>query len=80
MQNDRWLAYSPKGTPHVMRTKFSQTVVVFGCVSCEGDVMPLHFFQRGSLVELGCLSGVANHCSCALDSKGSQWLAICMAA
>ena len=62
-QNNRWLAHSPKDTSRVMKTKFSQTVMVFGCVSCEGDVMPPHFFQKGSQVELRCLRIVANHCS-----------------
>ena len=28
-QNNRWLAYSPKDTPRVMQSKFSQTVMVF---------------------------------------------------
>ena len=46
-QNNRWLAYSTKDIPRVMQTKFPQTVMVFGCVSSEGDVMPLHFFQEG---------------------------------
>ena len=44
-QNSRWLAYSPKDTRSVMQTKFSQTVMVFGCVSCEGD--DSHFFRQG---------------------------------
>ena len=44
-QNNRWLAYSPKNTPRVMQTKFCQTVMVFGCVSC--DVMPPHVFREG---------------------------------
>ena len=30
-----------------MQTKFSQTVMVFGCVSYEGDDMPPHFFREG---------------------------------
>ena len=47
MQNNRWLAYSPKDTPCVTHTKFSQTVMVFKCVSCEGDMMPAHFFREG---------------------------------
>ena len=46
-QNNRWLAYSPKDTPHLVQTIFSKTVMVFGCVSCEGDVMPPHFFTEG---------------------------------
>ena len=61
-QNDTWLANSPKDTPHVMQIKFSKAVMVFGCVPCEGDVIPLHFF-RGLQVELRCLHVVTNHCS-----------------
>lgn len=30
-----------------MQTKFSQTVLVFGCVSSEGNVMLQHFFIEG---------------------------------
>ena len=30
-----------------MQTKSSQTVMVFGCMSCEGDVMPPHLFREG---------------------------------
>ena len=62
-QNNGWLAYSPVETQRVMWTEFSQTAMVFGCVSCEGDEMPPHFFLRGSQVELSCLCGVANHFS-----------------
>ena len=47
MLNNRWLAHSPKDTPHVMQTKFSQTAMDFGCVSWEGDVMLPHFFREG---------------------------------
>ncbi|KAL1132100.1 hypothetical protein AAG570_010058 [Ranatra chinensis] len=46
-QNNRWLAYSTKDIPRVMQTKFPQTVMVFGCVSSKGDVMPPHLFQGG---------------------------------
>ena len=46
-QNDRWLALSQKDTPCVMQTKFSKTVMVFGCVPCDGDMMPPHFFGEG---------------------------------
>ena len=48
MHNNRWLACSPKDTPRVMQTKFSQIAMVFGCVSCEDDVMPQHFPERVS--------------------------------
>ena len=46
MQNNRWLAYSPMDTPRVMQTKSSQAVMVFRCVSSEGDVMSPHFFKE----------------------------------
>ena len=46
MQNNRWLAYSLRDTLRVIQTKIFQTVMVFGCVSCEGDVMPPHFFRE----------------------------------
>ena len=52
MQNNRWLACCPKDTPCVMKTKFSQTVMVFGCVSSEGDKMPPHFFREGLRLNL----------------------------
>ena len=46
-QNNRWLAASPKDVPRVMQTKFLATIMVFGVVSSEGDVMPPHFFAEG---------------------------------
>ena len=45
MQNNRWLVCCPRDTHHVMQTEFSQTVMVFGCVSCEVDMMLPHFFS-----------------------------------
>ena len=39
-QNHRWVAMCPKDVPRVMKTKFPATVMVFGVVSSEGDVMP----------------------------------------
>ena len=38
-QNNRWIAASFKDVPKLMKTKFSKTVMVFGVVSNEGDVM-----------------------------------------
>uniref|UniRef100_A0A182STD9 DDE-1 domain-containing protein n=1 Tax=Anopheles maculatus TaxID=74869 RepID=A0A182STD9_9DIPT len=46
-QNNRWLAYCPADVPRVPQTKFPQTVIVFSCVSSEGDVMPPNFFEQG---------------------------------
>ena len=38
-KNDGWLAYNPCGVPCIMKTKFLQNVMVFGCASSEADVM-----------------------------------------
>ena len=46
-QNNRWLAYNPCDVPRIMKTKFPQIVMVFGCVSSEDDVMPPHNFEEG---------------------------------
>ncbi|KAL1115518.1 hypothetical protein AAG570_007547 [Ranatra chinensis] len=48
IQHAEWLGYSTKDIARVMQTeKFPQTVMVFGCVSSEGDAVPPHFFQEG---------------------------------
>ena len=41
-----------------MQTKCSQTVMVFGCVTCEGDVMPPHFFREGLRLNLDAYMGL----------------------
>ena len=46
-QNHCWVAMCPKDVPRVMKTKFPATVMVFGVVSSEGDVMPPHIFETG---------------------------------
>ena len=46
-QNNRWIAACPKDVPKVMKTKFPATVMVFGVVSNEVDVMPPHIFEVG---------------------------------
>jgi hypothetical protein len=46
-QNHRWVAMCPKDIPRVMKTKLPATVMVFGVVSSEGDVMPPHIFETG---------------------------------
>ena len=35
------------GTPKVMQTKFPATIMVFGVIESEGDVMPPYFFPKG---------------------------------
>ena len=46
-QNNRWLAVCPKDVPRVMKTKYPATIMVFGVVTSEGDVMPPHIFPQG---------------------------------
>ncbi|XP_035891201.1 uncharacterized protein LOC118502743 [Anopheles stephensi] len=46
VQNNRRLAYCAADVPRVPQTKFPQTVMVLGCVSSEGDVMPPHIFPQ----------------------------------
>uniref|UniRef100_A0A182PX72 Uncharacterized protein n=1 Tax=Anopheles epiroticus TaxID=199890 RepID=A0A182PX72_9DIPT len=46
VQNHRLLAYCAADVPRVPQTQFPQTVMVFGCVSSEGDVMPPHIFPQ----------------------------------
>ena len=46
---DIWLVQClPKDVPRVMKTKFPATVMVFGVVSSEGDVMPPTSSPRAS--------------------------------
>ena len=46
-QNHRWIAMCPNDVPRVMKTKFPNTVMVFGVISSDGDVMPPHIFETG---------------------------------
>ena len=40
-------ATNNRDVPRVMKTKFPATVMVFGVVSSEGHIMPLHIFEVG---------------------------------
>ena len=40
-----WIATNNRDVPRMMKTKFPATVMVFGVVSSEGQIMPLHFFE-----------------------------------
>ena len=51
-QNNLWLAHGSNDTPRAMQTKYSQNMMVFGCVTCVGDVMPPHFFREGPMLSL----------------------------
>lgn len=47
-RNNRWLCMDVNEVPIIMKTKFPTAVMVMGVVSNEGDIMPPHFFLRGS--------------------------------
>ena len=42
-----WIATNNRDVPRVMKTKFPVTVMVFGVLSSEGHIMPLHIFEVG---------------------------------
>ena len=42
-----WIATNNRDAPRVMKTKFPATVMVFGAVSNEGQIMPPHIFEDG---------------------------------
>ena len=42
-----WIATNNRDIPRVMKTKFPAMVMVFGVVSSEGYIMPLHIFEVG---------------------------------
>ena len=44
-QNHRWIATNNSDMPRVIKTKFPDTVMVFGVVSREGHIMPPHIFD-----------------------------------
>ena len=46
-QNHRWIATNNRGVPRVMKTKLPATVVFFGVVSSEGNIMPPHISEVG---------------------------------
>ena len=53
-----WIATNNRDAPRVMKTKFSATVMVFGVVSSEGHIMPLHIFKVGLKVNTKVYQGV----------------------
>ena len=40
-----WIAMNNRDVPRVMKTKFPVMIMVFGVVSSEGHIMPLHIFK-----------------------------------
>ena len=54
-----WIATNNRDVPRVMKTKFLATVTVFGIVSSEGHIMPLHIFEVGLKASVTLYSGLA---------------------
>ena len=50
-QNHRWISMCPNDKPRVMKIKFPNTVMVFGVISFDEDVMPPHIFETGLRVD-----------------------------
>ena len=50
----RWIATNNRDVPRVMKTRFPATFMVFGVVSSEGHIMPLHIFEVGLKVTPKC--------------------------
>ena len=53
-----WMATNNRDVPRVMETKFLAMVMVFGVVSSEGHIMPLHIFEVGLKVNTKVYLGV----------------------
>ena len=53
-----WIATNNRDVPRVMKTKFPATVMVFGVVSSEGHIMPLHILEVGLKVNTKVYLGV----------------------
>ena len=46
------IATNNRDMPRVMKTKFPATIMVFGVVSSQGHIMPLHIFEVGLKVNI----------------------------
>ena len=53
-----WIAMNNRDVFKLMKTKFPATVTVFGVVSSEGHIMPLHIFEVGLKVNTKVYLGV----------------------
>ena len=51
MQNHQWTAMCANDVPRVMKTKFPNTVMVFGVISSDGNMMSPHIFETGLRVD-----------------------------
>ena len=47
MKMQIWIATNNGDVPRVMKTRFPATVMVFGVVSSEGQILPPHIFEVG---------------------------------
>ena len=68
-----WIATNNRGVPGVMKIKLLVTVMVFGVVSSEGNIMPPHIFEVGLKVNTKVYLDV-------LMQSGSWWQTLGVAA
>ena len=73
-----WIATNNRDVPSVMKTKFPATVMVFGGVSSEGNIMPPHIFEVSlkvnTKVYLDVLKSVVIHwCNQVADGRLGVW-------
>ena len=61
-----WIATNNRDVPRLMKTKFPETVMVFGVVSSEGHILPPHIFEVGLKVNTKVYQDV-------LKSVGIPW-------
>ena len=50
MWNKIWIAENNHDIPRIIETRFATTIMVFGVISSEGDVLPPHVFEKESMV------------------------------
>ena len=72
-----WIATNNRNVPRVMKIKFPATVMVFGVVSSEGHIMPLHIFKVGlkvnTKVYLDVMKSVISWCNQVAGGRPWVW-------
>ena len=76
-----WIATNNRDVPRVMKTKFPATVMVFGVVSSDVNIMPPHIFEVGLKVNTKMyLEECAEECDDPLVQSGGRWQTLGVAA
>ena len=71
-----WIATNNRDVPTAMETKFPATVMVFGVVSNEGNVMPPHIFEVSLKVNTKVYLDLLKRVVYPLVQSGSRWQAL----